>query len=1248
MRKLFLSVLLGLVGGLSVQAAKYYCYPSGGSDNWGTRVDGTKQAGLPATIAAGDELWLQAGTYEVSATIALSGATKIYGGFAGTETSIADREQGANAWIFTNATILKATATFDAIFQVSTTNLNVVVDGITFEGDGKDARAMRGLSSGPTGSYTIRNSIVQNFNKTGDGAALDFRGGTGTTPLIEYCLIQNNQGTAAGTIYLDRGTIHDCKIINNTNTATNNQATGGGGLFLASNGATGYNLWVEGNISNYAGGVFIRCNTSGTRMLYNSVIINNTAEEGAGIGFRKSTSQTQTDKVYNCLIANNRSTNNTSGCGVAIGGSTATDPTGVLVNNIFYNNTNADADNTVVNIKNTSTKKPTFTNNIIDVNTYSNIDFDATTILNSNPNVLFTNITGGDYTPTSSSPGIDAGTATGLTYTGNIDIAGNPRQDNNIVDIGPYEFQTVVIVNADVTLDVNGGIAMKTTSYTVSTLLPMPYPGASRRAGYIFAGWYEQSNPNPATDTPVLFPYVPAASGNKTLYAGWIAETDYNTSSNFTTYQSRVMRNSVFDKNTKIKDIAMLGAHDAFTALTSGSAVKAQELSGYQLAQRGVRIFDTRVMLDGSTWKTHHGTKTVGIYVGEKNQAMANDIADIIKFADENPGEVLILYLWPKESLDLGETSNLASFWSTLEAVTYNGKTLSDFMNYSNATAFKDLTYGDVTDDGSKAGIIIFALDGYDGTATAQTGIAHNAYSVSSSVVANDYSVNISVDDTKTNIGNKTNFSDTNRLRVSWCQKYNNGTLNIAGYVDDWNVQFATDANLQTWLAKSPVLMFDFINHTDAFSSAFNAATQKYNRGEENVAVSAITINATNVNITSAVSTKTGETAITLATDGTVTEVPDAATRKIEITFTLPAGNHDPYVSVNGTKVTPIANYPTTGSYYLSVVGVEEDKNIIIYAFAENVIPASEDTYIGRRSSGAEPTNPNANYSASRTLMACGPNISNSYGSGRAFTRFDISQIDISAYNKVTLKVTVEQWNSKNFTRYLGVYTVPTEAIETGFSTVTWNTGSGYAAGATGVVGTQIAVGTKNYSGSGAAGTNYVDEVEIPQELISTVIVGTSDLYLQLIEESTASGDGGILTIHSLENGNPNYVPVLVFSQPAFKVSAPQNASASNYITSGDNANGDVIFYEDGQLLNATNFTPVNGVVKVVKTFATDKWYPIGFPFAVASIDVEYGSLSKAGIIYNGTEDVPTTQADAAAFPSIASGSNKDDANIYL
>jgi uncharacterized repeat protein (TIGR02543 family) len=1087
---LFLLALLAAMmfgATMPLNATDYYVTSTGAGDGLGSDWDNAMPLGGTAVItskAAGDVYKLKQDTY-----------TAAFSSTDGADHPLITITHN-NVQVLGGYTGVGDTRAIDAA--------NTIINGQNFS-SATGNKAIRGVFVNKANGAVISGITFQNFihNSMGGGLFLRCNTGASTNPItVEDCIFKGN----------------DCS-----------------GLITSTTSASGPAIFISDNSSSADAYVNIsRCkfeNNSGR-----------TSDGGGVVGMGNNSSNVlMVVNIADCQFLNNKK-------GGAIAAFKPKANSAITVtNSLFVGNANGTSAGSVITATagsgSFSLSNCTFVDNYsASVNAINNaitttIDkciFDGTTGTGTvtKTNTLDITSTGLTLDYMAYPAGVPAGGTVSIPYTINSGYAAPVTASVNggtaTAASSPYSIavsaNTTLLLAAtppSVTFNANGGDDIKNATVLLDGS-GLPYPGASRRAGYIFAGWYEQSNPNPKTDTPVLFPYTPAGTGNITLYAGWISETDYNNSANFTDYQSRVIRNSVFDKATKIKDIAMLGAHDAFSAQISYNTAKAQELSGYQLAQRGVRIFDMRVKKSGSNWVTHH-TLT--------NQNMSVDVQSIIQFAQGNPGEVLVLYMWPKESIDDGSTSNLDDFWTTLEGITYNGNTLSDFMNYSNSTALKDLTYGDVTDDGSKAGIVIFALDDNG------SGASHNAYYLGENVVANDFNSNTSVSATKTNIGSKFNFSDTNRLRVSWCQQYNNGLLNLAGYVDAWNIQFATDENLQTWLAKSPVLMFDFINHTDAFSSAFNAATQRYNIGEPNLAVSSITINAANVNITEAISTKAGETNIALATDGSATEVPDAGTREIKITFTLPAGNHDPYVSVNGAKIAPVADYPATGSYYLNIVGVEEDKNINIYSYAANAVPASADTYINNGSGSAAADN-----SASPTLT-----VQSSTGNYKraAVMRFVLTDELKALYSKAELRMVFKQAQASKNDKDNTIVPTSVTAKTTDFSAINWNTYSSVYDATTNRIGATVDYNFGNPS-------NAIKNLPFTFDISDYVFRSANDFQVAL--SGTTVGDGSFY-FYSLENGNGEYVPQLIFSEPVptgiSAVIADDNAPARYYNLQG-------------------------------------------------------------------------------------------------
>ena len=147
-----------------IGVSKYYV---GG---WNDPADGEVVAAIPTTtLKAGDEVWIAAGEY-TTGQITVPANVSIYGGFAGTETSPEQRAVGSKPWEFTNATVLKNSASL----VLSITGANTVIDGITFEGTSVAGRAIQNTSTAGTGTV-FRNNIVKNFTSNADGGGMNIR-----------------------------------------------------------------------------------------------------------------------------------------------------------------------------------------------------------------------------------------------------------------------------------------------------------------------------------------------------------------------------------------------------------------------------------------------------------------------------------------------------------------------------------------------------------------------------------------------------------------------------------------------------------------------------------------------------------------------------------------------------------------------------------------------------------------------------------------------------------------------------------------------------------------------------------------------------------------------------------------------------------------------------------------------------------------------------------------------------------------
>ncbi|MFZ4725850.1 MAG: hypothetical protein ACOYMD_10430, partial [Paludibacter sp.] len=107
-----------------------------------------------ATLVAGtDEIWLATGVYITDGTITLKNGVNLYGGFAGSEATAADRSKGANAWNFKNSTTIDGNLgnRQGIITGVGTTA--TIIDGITVT-----KYAITGAAANVTGVGAVVNS----------------------------------------------------------------------------------------------------------------------------------------------------------------------------------------------------------------------------------------------------------------------------------------------------------------------------------------------------------------------------------------------------------------------------------------------------------------------------------------------------------------------------------------------------------------------------------------------------------------------------------------------------------------------------------------------------------------------------------------------------------------------------------------------------------------------------------------------------------------------------------------------------------------------------------------------------------------------------------------------------------------------------------------------------------------------------------------------------------------------------------
>jgi len=230
---LFFSILLFT----SLSAKTIYVTTTGSNANTGLSWASPKQSIAQAiTIAAdGDEVWVKAGTYtQAAGGVSVSfKSISIYGGFAGTEIALADRN-----WV-TNKTILNntGTATNSRHFLVGSTGdaTNFILDGFTLQNGTSNAGGAISFSGSLSQNMIVRNCIFRNNRSTGNNGTISLVAGNSVS--FYNCLFENNEAADKASVVGNLGTcnFYNCTFVNNKSARTADGA--GTVMFLGSSGS---------------------------------------------------------------------------------------------------------------------------------------------------------------------------------------------------------------------------------------------------------------------------------------------------------------------------------------------------------------------------------------------------------------------------------------------------------------------------------------------------------------------------------------------------------------------------------------------------------------------------------------------------------------------------------------------------------------------------------------------------------------------------------------------------------------------------------------------------------------------------------------------------------------------------------------------------------------------------------------------------------------------------------------------------
>ncbi|NCS44242.1 MAG: cadherin [Microcystis aeruginosa BS11-05] len=249
------------------------------------------QAALNAAPLLGDEIWVAAGTYKPTtttdrtATFTLKNQVKVYGGFAGTETTLEQRN------ITNNVTTLSGdiggtTNAQDNVYHVVTanfTNNTTVLDGFTIaagnaNGTGTDQNNGGGIFIND-GTPILSNLIFDNNNASNYGGGLFNTGAS--NPTLTNVTFRNNNAANGGGIF---NTGSSNPTLTNATFTSNNASSQGGAIYneSSSNPTLNTATFTNNTATNYGGAIF---NTNSSPILNNATFTNNrTTTSGSGGG----------------------------------------------------------------------------------------------------------------------------------------------------------------------------------------------------------------------------------------------------------------------------------------------------------------------------------------------------------------------------------------------------------------------------------------------------------------------------------------------------------------------------------------------------------------------------------------------------------------------------------------------------------------------------------------------------------------------------------------------------------------------------------------------------------------------------------------------------------------------------------------------------------------------------------------------------------------------------------------------------
>jgi predicted outer membrane repeat protein len=433
---------------------------SGACSSW------TEPCALQAALldaASGDEIWVAAGTYypdetvDRSASFQLKDGVLLYGGFAGTESTLGERDWEANRSILSGDLdrngVLDVGNAYNVVTGVGLSS-STVLDGFTITAGNADddfggtGGGMYIVDSSP---HLTNLTFLENFAIYNGGGM----GNVSSSPTLTNVTFYNNESEYGGGLYNNLSNPSLMEVTFSSNFAT----ARGGGMYNDDSDPTLRNVIFSNNTVRdyYGGGMY---NDTSDPTLINVIFFNNTALLWHGGGmYNVNSNPTLTNVTFSSNLAN------TTGGGIY---NKSSHP--VVTNVIVWGNT--PTDDQITNVDGS-----------LPVVTYSDIQGGFTGTGNINQDPLFVDAGTANLRLQLTSSAIDAGNNTAISGT-TTDLDGSVRlvdiptvMDTGsgqppIVDIGAYEAQVggdIIYVDQDAPGPLHDGTSWNTAFLGLQT-----------------------------------------------------------------------------------------------------------------------------------------------------------------------------------------------------------------------------------------------------------------------------------------------------------------------------------------------------------------------------------------------------------------------------------------------------------------------------------------------------------------------------------------------------------------------------------------------------------------------------------------------------------------------------------------------------------------------------------------------------------------------------------------------------------